>query len=161
MEGTSSLAFRAVFHEANACSLRPVIPFPVDNPRRLRIHVLFTEMRETLAALRSAAALSSGMPAELALLVPLTVPYPLPLDAPPVPLEFACRRIGELVAEVTMEIEAYVYLCRDPYLTIADALSPHSLVVIGTSRRWLFNKSKRMARKLRRQGHDVVLTNYK
>jgi hypothetical protein len=164
MEGTISLAYRAVFDETRTCSLEPVGAVgddPTEESGRFFIYVLFTEMRETRAALRSAESLSTGLPAALALLVPLTVPYPLPLNRPPVPLDFAARRIAELADAVTMKIRAYVYLCRDPEKTIQDALNPHSVVVIGTGLRWYFNKSERMARKLRRQGHDVVLANYR
>jgi hypothetical protein len=161
MEGTISLAYRAVFDDAKTCNLEPLGADSNAEPDELFIYVLFTEMRETRAALHSAAALSAGFPAALALLVPLTVPYPLPLERPPVPLGFASRRIAELAEAVTMEIRAYLYLCRDPEQTILDALNPHSVVVIGTGRRWYFNKSERMARKLRRHGHDVVLADYR
>lgn len=157
MKGTSTIALQAIFHESGTCSFQPVGAVRCQDPRRLRVHILFTEMRETQAALQSAVTLAAGFPAELALLVPVTVPYPLPLDRPPVSLAFVCRRIGELASTTTMELDAYIYLCRDPEKTIAEALSPRAIVVLGTSSRWLFNKSRRMARRLRRAGHDVVL----
>ena len=161
MGGTLELAFRAVFREAEACGLQPVSQAPATDSGRLRIYVLFTEMRETLVALQSAAALSTGLPAEIALIVPLLVPYPLLLEEPPVPLGFLCRRITQLAAAVTTEIEAYVYLCRDPASTIAAALRPQSLVVIGRRNRWLFGRSRRVARKLQHLGHHVVLADCK
>ena len=125
----------------------------------MRINVLFTDYAETLEALKSVTALTAGLPAEVTLLVPVTVPYPLLLEEPPVPLGFVCRRITELAASVTGDADfgAYIYLCRNPAETILKALRPHSLVMVGVRRRWFFNKSKRFARKLRSQGHEVIL----
>jgi hypothetical protein len=159
MEGIGSLGFRAVFREST-CFLQRLVDAPIEEQGRLCIYILFTEMGETLAALQSAGALSTDMTAEVTLLVPVTVPYPLPLEEPPVQMGFICRRITELADSVPMDIQAYVYLCRDPQRTIANALRPHSLVVIGTSRHWLFNRSKHIAKQLRSQGHDVVLVGY-
>jgi hypothetical protein len=157
MTETATRAFRTVFHTSKVCSLQPFIQDPAAESTSLRIYVLFTEMRETMAALRSAVMLSTNLSAQIVLLVPLTVPHPLPLDRPPVSLDFVCRRIRELAATVATEIEAYVYLSRDPQQAILDVLSPASLIVLGSRRRWLFEKSKRIARKLRRRGHRVVL----
>lgn len=159
MEGTLSITLQAIFHETGPCSLQPVDKVRSQDPRALRVHVLFTEMRETMAALRSAATLAAGFAAELALLVPITVPYPLQLDEPPVSLAFVCRRIQELTSTVTVEVGAYIYLCRAPEITIAEVLSPRAIVVLGASSRWPFHKSRRMERSLRRAGHDVVLAN--
>lgn len=161
MEGRVDLAFRAVFHESEACGLQPISQPPVEDSGRLRINVLFTEMRETRAALDSAVALSTGLPAQIALLVPIAVPYPLPLEEPAVPLGFLCRRITQLAVAVTMELEAYVYLCRDPAVTIAEVLSPESVVIVGRRKRWLFARSPRLARKLRHLGHHIVLADCK
>jgi hypothetical protein len=161
MGGTTDLAFRAVFHKSEACGLQPVSQVPAKQPGRLRIYVLFTEMRETVVALESAVALSAGLPSEITLIVPVLVPYPLPLEEPPVSLGFLCRRITQLAAGVTMEIEAFVYLCRDPAITIAEALDRESLVVIGRHKRWLLGRSPSVARKLRQKGHHVVLADCK
>jgi hypothetical protein len=159
MADTSTQAFRAVFHDSRVCSLQPVVERPAE-PASLRIYVLFTEMSETLTALRSAVTLSANLPARIVLLVPITVPHPLPLDRPPVSLNFVCRRIRELASGVTIPIEAFVYLSRDPHQAVIDVLSPASLIVIGSHSRWLFDKSKRIARRLRRRGHHVVLADF-
>jgi len=160
MTETSTHAFRAVFHDSRVCSLHPLVKDPPAEAASLRIYVLFTEMAETTAALRSAVALSTNLPARIVLLVPLTVPHPLPLERPPVSLEFVCRRIRELASVVTIQIDAFVYLSRDPHQSILDMLRPASLIVIGSRNRWLFEKSKRLARKLRRRGHHVVLADF-
>lgn len=161
MAGTVTRAFRAVFHDSEVCGLRPLINVPAAEPARLRVYVLFTEIRETIAALRSAFTLSANLPAHIVLLMPLIVPYPLALEDPPVSLGFICRRIGELTAAVPFEIDAYVYLCRDAEQAIRDALGPASLVVIGSKKRWVFRKSSRMAKGLRRLGHHVICADLK
>src|SRR5688572_24961795 len=155
----SSIAFRAIFHEFKACGLNPISVGEPESPGPLKVHVLFTNTTETLRALKSACALTAGMRAIVALLVPVTVPFPLPLEEPPVTLAFVCRRITEFTEAVGRQVglEAYVYLCRNPIQAVLAALTPHSLVIIGVHRRWPFCRSRRMAKKLRGQGHDVVL----
>jgi hypothetical protein len=161
-QASSSLAFHAIFHESRACDLEP-ISVTTETRAGLRVHVVFSNIAETLKVIESVTTLAAGLPATIALLVPIIVPYPLPLNEPPVSLEFLCRRISELVERVGSEVDfdAYVYLCRDPTETILAVLGPHSLVMIGTTRRprlWFFNKSERMARELRNRGHEVILT---
>ena len=52
--------------------------------RRLNISVIFTSVEATLAALKKAGALASSLGARITLVVPQVVPYPLPLESPPV-----------------------------------------------------------------------------
>ncbi|HEX4996601.1 MAG TPA: hypothetical protein VFY29_00140, partial [Terriglobia bacterium] len=121
--------------------------------------VLFTSAAETLGALRSAGALTAGMPAEVLLLVPLIVPFPLSLEEPPTPMSFVCRRIGELLRGLPdgVSVEACVLPCRNPAETILNVLKPRSLVLIGARRHDLFARPWRLARKLRRAGHEVLI----
>ena len=158
---SGGLAFKAIFNGSRACGLQPITDNNLGDDKPLRIHVLFTSTEETLDALTSAAALSSGCSAQIALLVPLIVPYPLPLEEPPVSLAFACRRITDLASSIPAEteLEAYIYLCRNAVQTMLQVVLPHSLVLIGMHGRWFFSRSKRIARKLRAQGHEVVLAN--
>jgi hypothetical protein len=153
----SFLAFGAVFNGSTSCSLEPLRLVEEDDPGRLGLRILFTDYAETLTALKAAAALSKDFRPHFTVLIPLLVPYPLPLDDPPVSLNFLCRRIGDLAAAVTSQIEAHVYLCRDPLETISQSLPSHSLIVVGAPRRRVFNRSRRIARWLRRRGHDVIL----
>jgi hypothetical protein len=41
--------------------------------------------------------------------------------------------------------------------TLAAVLEPHSLIVLGARKRWWPTQEKRLARKLRRAGHEVIL----
>ena len=126
---------------------------------RLRIHVLFTNSRDTRVALRAAVEMSSQLESEIALIVPQIVPFPLPLENPPVPLEFASDRIRSLAENTPAELQGYIYLCRNPVDTLIRELPSRSLVVIGARTNWPFGKSKRLARALRRNGHEVILAN--
>jgi hypothetical protein len=85
------------------------------------------------------------------------VPYPLPLEHPPVAAEFTERALSQLASGQELEVTIKVYLCRDRNETIRRALTPDSFVVIGTQKRWWLNRDKMLARLLRRDGHSVIV----
>jgi len=124
---------------------------------RFRIYVLFTTPEATKAALQHAEKLSAGLNAEIALILTPVVPYPLPLDEPPTSLDLAQEQIRSAANSVDHEVVGYILLCRDPLNTLEHALSPHSLLLIGLKTRWGLSKTERLARALRRRGHDVIL----
>jgi hypothetical protein len=55
-----------------------------------------------------------------------------------------------------VETTVRIYLCRDRVEALTAVLRPHSLIVIGNGGSWWPSEEKRMARKLRRAGHEVV-----
>src|SRR4051812_46801530 len=65
---------------------------------RLNIAVIFTSVESTLAALRQAGRLAASLGARITLLVPQVVPYPLPLESPPVLLDWNERRFRVIAA---------------------------------------------------------------
>ena len=123
----------------------------------LSITVLFTTIEPTLSALRMAGTLANRLKACLTLIVPQIIPYPLPLTSPPVLLDFNERRFRVIAGECPVETAVQIYLCRDRYDLLARALKPHSVVVIGSRKRWWPTAEKRLCRRLRRVGHEVVL----
>ncbi len=123
----------------------------------LNIAVLFTSIESTLSALRTAATLANRLRARITLMVPQVVPFPLPLTTPPVPLDFTEKRFRVLAEESPVETTVRIYLCRNRAAALSAALRPHSLIVIGDSGRWWPSEEKRIARQLRRAGHEVVL----
>ena len=125
---------------------------------RFRIHVLFTTFEDTRIALQRATELASGLDAEVFLIVTPIVPFPLPLDQPPTSVDFARQQIGLLADSVDRDIEGAVYLCRDPDRLLARVLPPHAVIFIGAHGNWPFTKSRRLARTLRRRGHQVITT---
>jgi hypothetical protein len=124
--------------------------------QRLNIAVVFTSVDSTLAALKAAGDLAASLGARITLLVPQVVPYSLPLESPPVLLDFNERRFKVIASESPAETNVQIYLCRDPFETVVSALNPGSLVVVGGKRRWWPTKEKSLASKLRRAGHEVV-----
>jgi hypothetical protein len=121
------------------------------------VEVIFTSIRATVAALKHAGALAARLGARIRLVVPQIVPYPLPLNKPPVARDFNERRFRALANESAVETTVHVYLCRDQKAMLSSLLKPHSLIVIGGYKRMWPGVEKRLARKLRRSGHEVVL----
>src|SRR5215831_4445823 len=144
-------------------SLLPAVRFPEEPAAgeansKLNVAVIFTTVESTLSALRKAAELAHPLNACLTLIVPQIVPYPLPLTSPPVLLDFSERRFWVLADHCPVETIVRIYLCRDREVMLKDTLKPRSLVVIGGTKRWWPTRERRLARKLRRAGHEVILS---
>src|SRR5436853_6049105 len=88
----------------------PTDPGLAGDGRKLDLKVIFTDLRETGAALTMARTMARGLGARITLMVAQVVPYPLPLAEPDVPAEFTERRLESLAAEDTA---VEIYLCRD------------------------------------------------
>jgi hypothetical protein len=123
---------------------------------KLNIAVIFTSIESTLSALRRAGSLASRRHACITLIVPQVVPYPLPIGSPAVPPDFTERRFRVMAGESPVKTTVQIYLCRDRAETLLAVLKPHSVVVIGGRSTWWPTREKRLARQLRRSGHEVV-----
>jgi hypothetical protein len=111
-------------------------PFSIDWPTEARgpdsrVYVIFTDVPETKAVLSAAASLAHGLDLPLQVLATQIVPYPLPLDAPPVAVDFAEHAMASMVAGVHAQVEVRILLCRDANETLRKAVAPDALVVIG------------------------------
>jgi len=126
--------------------------------QRLNISVLFTSESGTAAALETAASLANRLGGRITVVVPEVVSYAVPLNQPPVQREWNEQRLRKLASRTAVETVVRFYLCRDRDETLARVLRPHSLVVIGAKRRWWRTSEDRLARRLRRLGHEVILT---
>jgi hypothetical protein len=133
----------------------PDQPSTTKADQQLSIGVIFTSVESTLAALKEAGTLATSLGARITLLVPQVVPYPLPLESPPVLLEFNERRFRLLASQSPVETTVRIYLCRDGLETLVNVLSPGSIVVIGGQKRWWPTQEKKLARHLRQAGHEV------
>jgi len=139
-----------------AAAGHPAQPAATEIQHKLNIDVVFTSVEATLAALKEAAKLADHLDAHLELVVPQVVPYPLPIESPPVLIEFNERRFREIAGQSPVETTVRIYLCRDGAETLASVLRPGSLVVLGGRRRWWPTRETRLARRLRKAGHEVV-----
>jgi hypothetical protein len=133
-------------------------PCEGETDHRLDVAVVFTTAAATVPALEKAGALAASLRARISLLVAQIVPYPRPVESPPVPIDFNESRFREIAAESAVETTVQIYLCRDRLETLKTVLAPRSLVVIGGRRRWWPTREKALARQLRRAGHHVVFT---
>jgi hypothetical protein len=123
---------------------------------QMEVSVVFTSVKATLAALRTAGALAHRLRSRITMVVPQIVPYPLPLTSPPVLLDFSERQFRVLAGQSPVETTVRIYLCRDRLDALLLMLKPRSLVVIGGRRRWWPTADARLIRQLRRAGHEVV-----
>jgi hypothetical protein len=136
----------------------PAQPFGEDTDSKLDISVVFTSVEPPLTALKEAGELASGLGGRITLIVPQIVPYPLPLASPPLLADFNERRLRVIASHCRVETRVSIFLCRDPLETLRGVLKPQSVVVIGSRKSWWPTREKRLARKLRRFGHQVVVT---
>ena len=136
----------------------PATPAIEETASRLNVAVVFTSVEATLAALKQAGALANRLRGRITLVVPQIVPFPLPLTSPPVMLDWNERRFRVIASESPVETTVMIYLCRDRVETLTTVLTPRSLVVIGGRRRWWATAEQRLARRLRRAGHEVIFT---
>ncbi len=134
---------------------RPALPAAEETDRRLNIAVVYTSVESTLTALKEAGTLANSLGARIELVVPQVVPYPLPLDSPPVLVEFNEKRFRVMVSESPVETSVQIYLCRDRFETLTSVLKPGSIVFLGGRHKWWPGKDERLARKLRRAGYEV------
>ena len=100
--------------------------------------------------------MAGSLNGRIKLVAPQIVPYHLPLESPPVLLDFSEHRLREIATESPVETTVQIYLCRDSWETLKTVLAPHSLVVVGGKRRWWPTKEEKLARRLRRAGYEVI-----
>jgi hypothetical protein len=123
----------------------------------LRITVLFTDLKRTKVALRSALKLAQNLDASFQMLVMRVVPYPLPLDRPPVDPAFIEKQISVLLSEFPIQCSVRICECRDVATALLQILPPESVIVAGFRNTWWPSSEKRLARKLQKAGHNVCM----
>lgn len=150
-----SLAFERILAPSPGYPAQPAIE---ETEARLNVAVVFTSVDATLAALRKAGTLANRLGGRITLVVPQVVPFPLPLTSPPVLLDWNEKRFRVIASESPVETTVMIYLCRDRVETLTTVLTPRSLVVVGGRKRWWATAEQRLARRLRRAGHEVIFT---
>jgi hypothetical protein len=126
----------------------------------LEVNVIFTDMQPTAAALKFAQSFARELGARIRLRAAIDVPFPLPLEEPPVSIAFLQENLRKLASQLegdTFEPTVHLYLCRDRVRALLRVLKPNSVVVIGGRKRWWPTAESRMARAFRSEGHRVIL----
>jgi hypothetical protein len=126
---------------------------------RLGVVVVATSDEGTLIALRTAGKLAAILRAHITLVKTQIVPFALPLDSPPVSIDFLRWQLYGLVCEAGIEAEEItiqLWLCRDGNKSLREILLPRSLVVMGGRKRWWSRRERTLERYLSRLNHQVV-----
>jgi hypothetical protein len=85
------------------------------------------------------------------------VPFPCPINEPPVDKEHTQRRLQELFEESGLTGRAQVFYTRDRTQALMQILEPKSLVIVAAKKRWWPTREKGLACALAKAGHQVVL----
>lgn len=126
---------------------------------RLCVTVISTTAEGTTAALNAARWLAKDLEARITLLKMEAVPIRVPLDKPPVALDFTTTQQHSLVLRSSAreeDVTIRICLCRGRDDGLQRVLRRRALVVIGGRRRWWLSSEERLERGLRRMGHHVI-----
>jgi hypothetical protein len=100
--------------------------------------------------------LTRELGAQIEVLAPFVVPYPLELGHPAVEPQFLEDKLLE--NELLLEVErVHILLCRDEADAVVGALPPKSIVVLTVKKRWWRTREDYLADVLRKAGHQVVI----
>ena len=135
---------------------RPSTPAIARAEPDLDLHVIFSTLPRTRAILAAAHRFANGLSAQITILAAQVVPYPLPLEEPPVPVEFTERLLWSLASGQEIATAAEIYLCRDREQTIRQVLPRESVVLMSERKWWQTGEERRLAKILRRDGHRVI-----
>lgn len=125
--------------------------------RALHVCVPFTTLDLTRAALTAAVDLTRNLGARVSLVAVLIVPFPLPLDRSAVSQRIVEQELQAAARDIELELDAHVVIARDREDAFRRAISPGSLVVLATKKRWWPTPQAKLARSLVRAGHRVAL----
>ena len=133
-------------------------------PSQLEVNLIFTNRQATVCALETVESLARDLGACIRLRAAIVVPYPLPVDEPPVSIPFLEHSLCDLIGRLErhgFEASAHLYVCRDREKALLQVLKRNALVVIGGKKRWWPTAASRLAKVLRSKGHRVVFVDYK
>ncbi len=141
MKQQKQIDFEVVRQAARQAELDLVIPF--------------TTPRLTRAALEAANRMGAGLEAAVRVLKVQVVPYPLQVEQSPVMVDFLQAQLQKLHS--ALPVRAEILLTRDFEPALESALHEHSIVVLASPARPWRTRTERLADRLRRAGHTVVM----
>jgi hypothetical protein len=108
-------------------------------------------------SLMAAKQLTRELGAQIEVLAPFVVPYPLDLGHPAVEHSFLENKLLSENALLTEVERVHILLCRDEAEAVVGALPPQSIVVLTVRKRWWRTREDCLADTLRKAGHQVVI----
>ncbi len=115
----------------------------------------YTTLELARAALRHAA-VCSDLDVHVSLVDVQVVPFPCALNKPPVDQKFSHCRLNDLVKESGLPGKGAVIYTRDWLEGFRQVLEPGSLVIVASKKRWWRTREEKLARTLKKAGHDVM-----
>jgi len=128
----------------------------LEEPGGLEVDVIYTTDAGTEGALRKARALAQNLDAHVRLVFICSVTYQLPLTAPAVSLPFLRGKLLNLASSFSGETSVHIFLCREPLQTLEELLPQSRLIVLGGRKRWWPTRERRLERRLKEMGHEVI-----
>ena len=116
----------------------------------------YTTPELTAAALRHAG-VCSDLDVHVLLVDIQVVPFPCPLDQPPINNKFSESRLSAMLKESGLPGKVGVVYTRDWFDAFRRVLEPQSLVILATKKRWWPTREDKLARTLSKAGHQVML----
>jgi hypothetical protein len=123
----------------------------------LPVSVIVTTMNWSRRAFEKAGQMANQLHVGIEIIAIRVVPYPLPLDRPPVPCEFIVRRLEEIAGNIPAPVAISVCCCRDPLEALNRRMNPKCPIIMAAGNKWRLNHDQRLARRLRRAGYNIVL----
>lgn len=121
----------------------------------LDLVVPFTTPELTRIAVDAANGMGTGLNANLRLVKVQVVPFPLDLDQSPVYIDFLKEQMSHF--QSALPVAGEIRLAREFEAGLEGTLGSESVVILATPRRPWTTHNERLAAKLRRAGHKVVL----
>jgi hypothetical protein len=118
--------------------------------------VLFTDVPNTLRALSKAASLAAGLNANITLLASVTAPRPLPTEQRPATQSHDDRYLRAITGGTSVPTRINFIYGADWAETIRSSLKPDAVLVVAWRRRFLFDRTLRLVKQLRREGYNVI-----
>jgi hypothetical protein len=137
---------------------------PIAEQARLSVYVVYTSMAATRAALGAASRLTIARDARIRVILLRVIPFPLPLDNPPISARFDQERILASLNNGSDDASLLICYCRDQLEALLRLLKSHLqpfgsnsvIVIAGKKRRWFPTSEQRLAGRLEEAGHRVV-----
>ena len=122
----------------------------------LSVVIPYTNPDLTQAALRHAG-VCTDLNVHVSLVDVQVVPFPSPVNQPPIDREFSRQRLAALLTATSMQGRGEVMYVRDWLEGFRSVLKPQSLVILAAKKRLWRTREEKLADWLQKAGHQVML----